>query len=291
MYAMSLVDYPTVSLFKCVVGTLHRCRLALTLLWAACGRSAKPLAVLGVAVIARRADVYNSKQKVMVVLVRLQWRGWPSTRADVRAHQVSLGLGLFFMAKEGVPRVVHPHWSGMSDAALGYCALLGALLLDGLAALAAVAIQCSPTPPSPYHLQLYVNMWSFVTVLASAVLSGRLYEAADFLSRFPSALWMLLKLATLSGIGQLFIFGTMMAFNPLVLSLVTTTRKFFTILVSSVVFAHAFHPLQWVAVAILFGGLLWRDVFDLAHSWVSSAREKRDLDIAPMRGSSIVSAV
>ncbi len=252
------------------------------------GRSAKPLAVLGVAVLARRADVYNNKQKVMVVLVR-DHSVCNTCLSHCEFLQVSLGLGMFFMAKEGVPRVVHPHWSGMSDVALGYSALLGALLLDGLAALAAVAIQALPSPPSPYHLQLYINLWSLVTVFVSATVSGRLYAAADFLSRFPSALWMLLKLATLSGIGQLFIFATMVAFNPLVLSLITTTRKFFTILVSSLVFAHEFHPLQWLAVAILFGGLLWRDVFDLVRSFVSGKRDAAS--VAPVRGSSIISSV
>jgi drug/metabolite transporter (DMT)-like permease len=127
-----------------------------------------------------------------------------------------------------------------------------------LSCAVAVHMSTSPTPPTQYHLQLFVNLWSFLIVFAYTILSSRIVFSIEFMRRHPSTLWLLIKLAGLSGIGQIFIYGTMVMFNPLVLSIITTTRKFFTILVSSFAFSHSFNPTQWVAIVVLFAGLLWQ---------------------------------
>ena len=82
----------------------------------------------------------------------------------------------------------------------------------------------------------------------------------------------------MSGIGQLFIFGTITVFDPLVLSLITTTRKVFTILFSAIVFGHMITTLQWFGVFVLFAGLLWGDLWDL---WRLSQKQsaKDDLEV------------
>ena len=65
--------------------------------------------------------------------------------------------------------------------------------------------------------------------------------------------------------GQLFIFATIKAFGSLVNTLVTTTRKFFNILLSVLWNGNPLLPQQWVAVGLVFSGLF-------VSSWTKSRR-------------------
>ena len=56
-------------------------------------------------------------------------------------------------------------------------------------------------------------------------------------------------------IGQIFIFLSLTWFSSITTTTITTTRKFFTILVSVLSFGHSFTTTQWVAVIIVFVGL------------------------------------
>ena len=55
---------------------------------------------------------------------------------------------------------------------------------------------------------------------------------------------------------QLFIFTTITHLGPLTCSIFTTTRKFFTILASVLLFANPLILRQWVGVILVFLGLL-----------------------------------
>jgi UDP-galactose transporter B1 len=56
--------------------------------------------------------------------------------------------------------------------------------------------------------------------------------------------------------GQLFIFHAIRTFGSLTNTLITTTRKFFNILLSVLLNANPLLPQQWAAVAMVFSGLL-----------------------------------
>ena len=56
-------------------------------------------------------------------------------------------------------------------------------------------------------------------------------------------------------VGQLFIFHTIKTFGSLANTIITTTRKFFNILLSVVWSGNPLLPRQWVAVALVFIGL------------------------------------
>jgi len=63
---------------------------------------------------------------------------------------------------------------------------------------------------------------------------------------------------------------TIMAFGPLTLSLVTTTRKFFTILASVLLFSNPLLWRQWIGVLLVFSGL----AFDILFSKKGKKVEK-----------------
>jgi UDP-galactose transporter B1 len=67
--------------------------------------------------------------------------------------------------------------------------------------------------------------------------------------------WTILCLNMTAAAGQIFIFFTIQLFSPLMCTTITTTRKFFTILLSVFNFGHHFTRVQWSAIVMVFGGL------------------------------------
>lgn len=59
-----------------------------------------------------------------------------------------------------------------------------------------------------------------------------------------------------SAAGQIFIFYTLRTFDSLTLSTITTTRKFFTIVASVFFYGHVLADMQWVAVLVVFSGII-----------------------------------
>lgn len=68
--------------------------------------------------------------------------------------------------------------------------------------------------------------------------------------------WYIALFCLCGAIGQLFIFGTIKRFGSLVNTLICTTRKFFNILLSVLWNGNPLLPQQWLAVLLVFAGLL-----------------------------------
>ena len=58
-----------------------------------------------------------------------------------------------------------------------------------------------------------------------------------------------------SSVGQIFIYAVLHQYGSLVLAVVTTTRKFFTILVSVLLSGRALSLPEWASVAVVFSGI------------------------------------
>ncbi len=86
--------------------------------------------------------------------------------------------------------------------------------------------------------------------------------AVGFLSRHPFVILNMLLFSCASAIGQIFIFTTITTFGPLTCSIITTTRKFFTILGSVVLFGNSLITRQWIGVVFVFVGLSIDVYFD-----------------------------
>lgn len=84
-----------------------------------------------------------------------------------------------------------------------------------------------------------------------------------FAVKYPELLIHLAMLVTCGCFGQLFIFLMVANFGPLACSVVTTTRKFFTVLCSVLYFGNALSWRQWSGALIVFIGL-FADIFN-AH--------------------------
>jgi len=84
-----------------------------------------------------------------------------------------------------------------------------------------------------------------------------------------------------SALGQFFIYFTLHGFGSLVLTTVTTTRKFFlSMFVSILWFGHSLSPQKWVGVVLVFSGLglemLERYLWDKGAQSQPEKRDKKD---------------
>ncbi|NWH82089.1 S35B1 protein, partial [Piaya cayana] len=106
------------------------------------------------------------------------------------------------------------------------------------------------------HMMLNVNLWSTLFLGAGILSTGELWEFLSFTERHPSIIYNILLFGLMSTLGQSsFIFMTVVYFGPLTCSIITTARKFFTILASVILFANPISSLQWVGMALVFLGL------------------------------------
>lgn len=64
-------------------------------------------------------------------------------------------------------------------------------------------------------------------------------------------------------------------FNSFVTSIITTTRKFFTVLMSVFIFKHDLANMQWVGVGMVFSGLL-SELFEKYQKNKNVSKEKKD---------------
>jgi hypothetical protein len=92
-------------------------------------------------------------------------------------------------------------------------------------------------------------------MLVSGVAAGEITPAIVFCSRFPQVLLMVAGSGLVSAIGQAFIFVMITNFDSLLVSVVTTARKFISILLSVAWFGHNITPFQWLAIATVFVGI------------------------------------
>ena len=132
----------------------------------------------------------------------------------------------------------------------------------------------------------------FLSLSSGVVLTGEGVEAMGFIQRHPTVILNILVFGAASAIGQVshmilvnchdcdvlyrenyrgvkfmhtcthtractqyFIFTTITNFGPLTCSIFTTTRKFFTILASVIIFGNALVSRQWAGVLLVFLGL------------------------------------
>ncbi|WFD44134.1 UDP-galactose transporter [Malassezia psittaci] len=83
----------------------------------------------------------------------------------------------------------------------------------------------------------------------------QLVAGAQFLLRHPDAALDVAMYAMAGAAGQIAIFETLERFGSLTLVSITVTRKLFTMLLSIMVYKHHLQSMQWVGIAIVFGGL------------------------------------
>jgi len=141
---------------------------------------------------------------------------------------------------------------------VGLVALFGALLCDGFTGPRQDRI-FSKYKPTVFQMMFYLNIFaSIVGLLAMVPLEG--VGALNFAVRNPSVLFRVAGYVFFSNVGQVVIVSALEKLGSLHLTLVTTARKFFTVLLSVMWYGHSLSVLQWVSVAAIFGVFLGKSI-------------------------------
>jgi UDP-galactose transporter B1 len=154
------------------------------------------------------------------------------------------------------------------NAPLGYALCLLNLLLDGYTNAAQDELHSRFSETPPLWTMAWMNAWCALynglylfgrlpgigsssspsSVSAGSRLVRSLADSAD--ARRDVALF-----CACGAVGQLFIFYTIARFGSLTNTIITTTRKFFNILLSVLWLGTPLQGAQWAAVALVFSGL------------------------------------
>lgn len=196
---------------------------------------------------------------VMVLGVLLAKKKYPLVKY-LCVLLIVLGVALF-MYKESNKKVTADisTWS----LGLGEILLLVSLTCDGLTGAVQERMRAEHHVQS-HHMMFNINLWSIGILAISLLTTGEVFQFVSFCQRFPHVLLHVLTFSLASAIGQNFIFMTVANFGPLTCSIITTTRKFFTILGSVLLFGNSLIARQWIGVVFVFTGLTLDSLFGKA---------------------------
>jgi UDP-galactose transporter B1 len=144
--------------------------------------------------------------------------------------------------------------TGGESSVYGLVLLFLSLVLDGVTGATQDLVQ-ETYRLSTHDLMFHTNLWAvaLLTVLIST--TGQAQTGILYCMENKDIIKYILAASLTSAAGQNFIFYTISNFNSLVLATITTTRKFFTILVSVFSFGHILTNTQWAGVSLVFTGL------------------------------------
>ncbi|CBK20119.2 UAA transporter [Blastocystis hominis] len=123
--------------------------------------------------------------------------------------------------------------STSSNSNLGLLLLVLSLCMDGVCGMQQDVV-VPRFKPSSFRLQVMLNVYGMMIALVASLFSQELLPGLRFLLENRVCLLYCLVYGVCSSVGQMFILFTVRHFAPLVLSTITTTRKFFSILLSVV---------------------------------------------------------
>ncbi|XP_016936020.3 solute carrier family 35 member B1 homolog [Drosophila suzukii] len=192
------------------------------------GKSAKPIPVMILGVLIGRKSYSWTRYACVLTIV--------------------LGV-ILFMYKEGKVSNLPAETT-----LLGEVLLFLSLSMDGLTGAVQERIRAA-SAPSGQQMMRAMNFWSTLMLGVAMVFTGEAKEFLYFTIRHPES-WTHLSLIAVCGVlGQFFIFLMVANFGPLACSVVTTTRKFFTVLCSVLLFGNVLIARQWLGAVLVFAAL------------------------------------
>ncbi len=160
----------------------------------------------------------------------------------------------------------------------GVYLLCTSLFMDGLLSVCQNILKKSkPRSPNAVETMYYINLYAVLFIGAFCYTTGQFtwlystsatasYEFSSnienianlYIHRIRPYLPLIQNLCILNiaaACGQIFIFLTITWFTPVITTMITTTRKFITILLSVLLYGHSFTMIQWSCIVFIFLGL------------------------------------
>lgn len=170
---------------------------------------------------------------------------------------VAGGVSAFALSKTSsktISKLAHP------NAPLGYGLCFLNLAFDGFTNATQDEITTRYPKTSAWNIMLGMNLWGTIYNMAFMFgwpqASG--FEAVEFCKQNPEAAWDIFLYCLCGAVGQNFIFLTISRFGSLTNTTITTTRKFVSIVVSSLLSGNPLSVKQWGSVVMVFSGLSYQ---------------------------------
>ncbi|RWR79744.1 UDP-galactose/UDP-glucose transporter 3 [Cinnamomum micranthum f. kanehirae] len=170
---------------------------------------------------------------------------------------VAGGVSAFALLKTSsktISKLAHP------NAPLGYGLCFLNLALDGFTNATQDSISLRYPKTSAWDIMLGMNLWGTIynVVYMFAWPHGGGFEAVQFCKQHPEVAWDIFLYCLCGAVGQNFIFLTISRFGSLANTTITTTRKFVSIVVSSLLSGNPLSSKQWGCVFMVFSGLSYQ---------------------------------
>lgn len=191
---------------------------------------------------------------VMVLAVLFGNKSYPMAKY-LFILTVVLGVALFMYKDNAAAKQTTDSGIG-----IGEILLILSLIMDGLTGAIQERMKTEYQSKSG-HMMLFMNLWSVGYLAVGLVITGELFDFIGFIQRHPFVIWDLMTFSVASALGQFFIFRMIADYGALPCSIVTTTRKFFTVMASVLYFGNQLSSRQWIGAVLVFVGLTMDSVY------------------------------
>eukprot|EP00457_Paulinella_chromatophora_P010049 gb/GEZN01010136.1/.p1 GENE.gb/GEZN01010136.1/~~gb/GEZN01010136.1/.p1 ORF type:complete len:382 (-),score=46.28 gb/GEZN01010136.1/:121-1215(-) len=116
----------------------------------------------------------------------------------------------------------------------------------------------------PFDFQFYTNLFMMIVGAIVTLVLGEFKSGFSFCQKHPHIWDKIAVFCLCSALGQCFIFYAISTFNPLMCTMVTTTRKVFSVVLSIFLNGHLLSPFGWLGLFIAFLGIM-SEVTDKTH--------------------------
>lgn len=143
-----------------------------------------------------------------------------------------------------------------SDSIIGLFCLFLSLIMDAVNGFCTEQVR-HKVKPSSLEMMSYCNGYGMLIIgFVVVIFSNFAYEIPIivYLFRNPYVLVDICIFGLMSAIGQMFIFRGLRVLGSLTLNIITTTRKFMTVMLSIVLFHHSLNFYQWLSLIMVFSG-------------------------------------
>jgi UDP-galactose transporter B1 len=192
----------------------------------------------------------KSSKLIPVMVGRVLTGAKYSAREVLHVLLITGGIAAFFYfetPKAAAKAAVENSWWGILLLALSLC-------MDAVTGPTQESVS-RDYKPTVMTMTLWINLFPFAVMAAVTAATGELAAALAFCRAHPEIYMDLAIYCFLSAVGQSVIVWALFRFDSMTVTVVTTTRKFLTILVSVFWFGNALNLLQWAGVLVVFLGI------------------------------------
>ena len=144
-----------------------------------------------------------------------------------------------------------------SDTPFGFGLLIAYLLFDAITSTYQERL-FDKYDMSVYNQMLYINVSSACLSVIGLAVSGGLLESLRFIAVYPRVISDIMMLSVSAVAGQFAITHTIQAFGALLYAGIMTTRQFFSVLASDIIFKHGLTFFQWAGALLVFSSLFYK---------------------------------